>query len=159
MHLRTLGIEADQSDLQTIARRLRELTVQEFLGVRTDEYASYLNGSHRNQFEEMENNFENRGFFGCELCNPTPLALANILQVPLVIISFIENFPAIPIIPRETPLTDIPLYMAYQRVGAGHYDATIEAHHDLSAAPSIAATELRTESSQARRSNSTKSRQ
>jgi len=48
LHLRTLGIKADQSDFQTIARRLRELTVQEFLGVRRDEYASYLDGSHRN---------------------------------------------------------------------------------------------------------------
>ena len=98
----------------------------------------------------MANNFENRGFFDCELGNATPLALANILQVPLVIISSIENFPVIPIIPRETPLTDIPLYIAYQRVGAGHYDATIEAHHDPSAAPSVEAAELRTETSQAK---------
>ena len=72
LHLHTLEIEADQSDLQTTARRLRELTVQEFLSARRDEYASYLDGSRRNQFEEMANNFENRGFFDCELGNATP---------------------------------------------------------------------------------------
>ena len=150
LHLHTLEIEADQSDFQTTARRLRELTVQEFLGARRDECVSYLDGSHRNQSAEMANNFENRGFFDCELGNATPLALANTLQVPLVIISSIENFPVIPINPRETPLTDIPLYIAYQRVGAGHYDAMIEAPHDPSAASSIEATELCTESSQAK---------
>jgi len=33
-HLHTLGIEPDQSNLQNISQRLRELTVKEFLGVR-----------------------------------------------------------------------------------------------------------------------------
>jgi len=56
----------------------------------------------------MANNFVNKGFFDCELGNATPLALANILQVPLVIISSIENFPVIPVVPRENSLTDVP---------------------------------------------------
>lgn len=147
-HLHTLGIEPDQSILQNISQRLRELTVKEFLGVCRNEYASYLDSSHRDQFKDMANNFVNKGFFDCELGNATPLALANIVQVPLVIMSSIENFPVIPVIPRENSLTDVPLYRAYQRVGAGHYDGTKEADHELPAAPSIAATVSHTESCQ-----------
>ena len=132
-HLHTLGIKADQPDLQIIVQKLRALTVKEFFGGRRSEYVSYLDSSHRDEFENMANNFVERGFFDCELGNATPLALANILQVPLVIMSSIENFPVIPIIPREPPLTNVPIYIAYQRVGSGHYDATVEAQHGNSA--------------------------
>ena len=147
-HLRILGIEADQSDLQIITQKLRELTVKEFFGVRRSEYVSYLDCSHHDQFENMASNFSERGFFDCELGNATPLALANILQVPLVIISSIENFPVIPVIPRETPLSNVPLYIAYQRVGSGHYDATIEAQHETSLGPLVASAVLHTDSTQ-----------
>ena len=105
----------------------------------------YLDCSHRDQFENMAGNFAKRGVFDCELGNTTPLALANIFQVPWVIISSIENFPVILVIPRETPLTNVPLYIAYQRVGSGHYDATIEA---TSAGPLVASTVLHTDSTQ-----------
>ena len=147
-HLCSLGIEADSSDLQIITQKLRELTVKEFFGVRRSEYVSYLDCSHRHQFDNMANNFATRGFFDCELGNATPLALANICQVPLVIISSTENFPVIPVIPRETPLTTIPLFIAYQRVSAGHYDATIEAQHKTSVGPLGASTELHTDLTQ-----------
>ena len=55
----------------------------------------------------MASYFAKRGFFDCELGNATPLALANILQVPLVIISSIDNVPVLHVIPRETPLTNV----------------------------------------------------
>ena len=50
-----------------------------------------------------------------------------------------ENFPVIPVIPRET-LTNAPMYITYQRIGAGHYDATIETHQEPIALPSSAVT-------------------
>ena len=76
------------------------------------------------------NKFVNRGFFDCELGNATsPLALANVLRVPLDIMSSTENFPVIPVIARET-LTNAPMYITYQRIGSGHYDATIETHQE-----------------------------
>ena len=109
-HLRLLGIEADKTDVQAIEQTLRELTVKEFLGVHRDEYASYLDLTHREHFEDMANKFVNRGFFDCELGNATPLVLANVLQVPLVIMSSTENFPVIPVIPKET-LTNAPMYI------------------------------------------------
>ena len=40
-----------------------------------------------------------------------------------------KNFPVIPVIPRET-LTNAPMYITYQRIGVGHYDATIETHQE-----------------------------
>ena len=85
-----------------MGQALRELIVKEFLGVHRDEYASYLDLTHGEYFKNMANKFVNRGFFDCELGNATPLALANVLQVPLVIMSSTEKFPVIPVIPRET---------------------------------------------------------
>ena len=81
-HMRLLGIEADKTDIQTIGQTLRELIVEEFLGAHRGEYASYLDLTHREYFENMANKFVNRGFFDCELGNATLLALANVLQVP-----------------------------------------------------------------------------
>ena len=138
-HLRLLGIEADKTDVKTIGQTLRELTVKEFLDVHRDEYASYLDLTHREHFEDMANKFVNRGFFDCELGNATPLALANVLQVPSVIMPSTENFPVISVIPRET-LTNAPMYITYQRIGAGHYDATIETHQEPIALLSSAVT-------------------
>ena len=62
-HLRLLGIEADKTDIQTIGQTLRELAVKEFLGVHRDEYASCLDLTHREHFNNMANNFVNRGIF------------------------------------------------------------------------------------------------
>ena len=87
----------------------------------------------------MASKFVYRGFFDCELGNATPLALANVLHVPLVTMSSIENFPVIPVIPREN-LTNAPMYITYQRIGAGHYDAKIETHQEPVALPSTTPT-------------------
>ena len=138
-HLRLLGIEADKTDVRTIGQTLRELTVKKFLGVHRDEYVSYLDLTHREHFENMANKFNNKGCFDCELGNATPLALADVLQVPLIIMSSTENFPVIPVIPRKT-LTNAPMYITYQRIGAGHYDATIETHQEPIALSSSAVT-------------------
>ena len=100
-HMRLLGIEADKTDIQTIGQTLRELIIKEFLGVHRDELASYLDLKHCEYFENMANKFVNRGFFDCELANATPLASANILLVSLVIMPSTENYPVIPVIPRE----------------------------------------------------------
>ena len=62
-HLRLLGIEADKTDMQTMGQTPRELIVKEFLGVHRDGYASYLDLTHREDFESMANNFVNRGCF------------------------------------------------------------------------------------------------
>lgn len=61
-HLHTLGIKADQPDLQIIVQKLRALTVKEFFGGRRSEYVSYLDSSHRDEFENMANNFVERVF-------------------------------------------------------------------------------------------------
>lgn len=45
-------------------------------------------------------------------------------------------------------MTNVPLYIAYQRVGSGHYDATMEAQHETSAAPLVTFTVLHTDSHQ-----------
>ena len=77
-HLASIGILPDL-DLPEILKVLRELTVQEFLGVNKSEYTSYLVASDRKEFEDTAHRFADGGFFDCELGNAAPLALANIL--------------------------------------------------------------------------------
>ena len=40
--------------------------------------------------------------------------------------SSLEHYHVIPILPREIPLSRIPLYIVHLRIGAGHYDAAID---------------------------------
>ena len=114
-YVHIVEIEADQSDLQNITQKVRAGTDRQiFFRANKCLNLDFSNG------DQFENNFAKRTFLDCKFGNATPLALANILQVSLVIISSIENFPVIPVIPRETTLTNVPLYIAYQRVGTGH---------------------------------------
>lgn len=50
------------------------------------------------------------------------LALANVLKMPIVIFSSLENYPTIPVPPRQQ-LNDMPtLFVSFNAAGCGHYD-------------------------------------
>ena len=51
-----------------------------------------------------------------------PLALANALKHPVVIIIRMENLPVLPITQRET-IKCMPIFLAFDQSGPGHYDA------------------------------------
>ena len=124
-HLESVGVTKDLNMLCMI-RTLRKLTVDEFLGEHRSEYASYLEVDENQDYDQMAESLKKNGFFYCALGNAVPLALSNILKVPLVIMSSLEHYPVIPILPREIPLSRTPLYIVHLRIGAGHYDAAID---------------------------------
>ena len=66
--------------------------------------------------------YEESGVFGGALGDAMPLALSNVLQLPIVIFTSIENFPVIAISPRQQLPEVQPLYLAYTQQGPGHYD-------------------------------------
>ena len=50
------------------------------------------------------------------------LALANVLNLPVVLFTSIENFPVVVVNPRKQLPNTTPLYLAYRQQGTGHYD-------------------------------------
>ena len=124
-HLQTLGIYPDQ-ELAEISHQLRKHVVNEFLGPNMTEYSSFLISSEQISYEETAKNFESNGFFDCELGNAAILALANIMRIGMVVFTSLENYPVITIVPRNEPIAHTTVYLAFEQIGAGHYDAVIE---------------------------------
>ena len=124
-HLKSLGLSSNQ-DLQTTSTCLRKLVVTEFLGANMVEYSSFLLSTEHMSYEEMARYFERDGFFDCELGNAVVLALANVLCTGIIIFTSLENYPVITITPSVEPVTCTAIYIAFEQVGAGHYDAVIE---------------------------------
>jgi hypothetical protein len=90
------------------------------------EYSSFLMSAEQISYEETAKNFENDGFFDCELGNAAILALANIMRIGIVVFTSLENFSVITIVPRNEPIASTTVYLAFEQLGAGHYDAVIE---------------------------------
>ena len=54
-----------------------------------------------------------------------PLAMANVLQLPIVLITSAQNMPIVTVTPRST-ISETSIIHAYTQRGAGHYDALME---------------------------------
>lgn len=50
------------------------------------------------------------------------LDIANVLKMPIVIFSSLENFLTIPILPRQQLHDMPPLFESFNVAGCGHYD-------------------------------------
>ena len=73
-------------------------------------------------FENEVERFSHSGYFTGELGNLMVLAMANVLKIPIVIFSSLENFPTIPILPCQQ-LHGMPsLFISFNAAGCGHYD-------------------------------------
>lgn len=121
-HLTSVGIFKGQDEVDRIMR-LRELVVAEWLGEFSSEYSMFLTVADQSSFHDMAQRFIQRGVFDCELGNSVLMALANILKCPIVVFTSIDTYPIIPLIPRESPLSVIPIYVAFNQTGKGHYNA------------------------------------
>ncbi len=58
--------------------------------------------------------------------NAAILALANILRIGIVVFTSLENYPVITIAPRNESISCTTVCLAFEQLGAGHYDAVIE---------------------------------
>ena len=90
------------------------------------EYSSFLISTEQVSYEETAKNFEKDGFFDCELGNAAILALANIMCIGTVVFTSLTNYPVITIVPRNEPIVCTTAYLAFEQLGAGHYDAVVE---------------------------------
>ena len=106
-------------DQNEISSKLRALTVEEWM-LHPEEYKPFIQAEQT--FNREAQLFLTDGHFASELGNSMPLAMANLLKLPLVVISQMESLPVIPITPRET-IQCLPIFIAFDHSGAGHYDA------------------------------------
>ena len=117
-HLESLGLR-NCSDTHGMCSKLRELTVYEWIS-HPEEYQPFL-GVQQSLNEEARL-FLTDGHFASELGNSMPLAMANLLKLPIVVMTQMEHLHVIPVTPRET-LECLPIFVAFDHSGAGHYDA------------------------------------
>lgn len=119
-HVNSIGLQI--SDLQYTSLQLRRLTVEEWTGSNKGYYENFL-VSHQN-IDDAAKKFAEPGYFQNDLGDLMILALCNVLHVPIIIFSNIPYQPVIPVLPRETHF-DFLLFVAYNHIGAGHYDAAV----------------------------------
>ena len=99
--------------------------MEEFFGQNRHVYEPFLVTS-TDLYEKEAQKFLEPRFYDSELGNCVPLAVSNILQMPIVIFTSMENYPVTHVIPRGHVLFEVPLYLAYDHSGSGHYNLVIE---------------------------------
>jgi len=97
--LHALGISLEQS-LATIAPVLRQRAVDEWQGPFIEEYQQFFNDSEMDVYTEAEK-FRPSGEFCRPLGDAMPLAMANVLQLPIVLITSAHNMPIVTVTPRS----------------------------------------------------------
>ena len=55
-----------------------------------------------------------------------PLATANVLQLPLVLVTSVTDWPLTIITPQVQAISNVPLYFAFTQEESGHHDSVIE---------------------------------
>ena len=74
--------------------------------------------------EEEAPKFLVPGYFYGDLADTMLTSLANALQTPIIVFSSIAYHPFFCVTPN-TPTIPVPLMVAYNQCGAGHYDGVI----------------------------------
>lgn len=124
-YLKSIGISIEIPDKDKI-NVLRRLIVQEFMGPNRHVYEPFLITSTTDSYDAEAQKFLESGHYDSELGNCVPLAMSNILQVPLVIFTSMENYPITHVIPRTRVLSEVPIYLAFSHSDSGHYDLAVE---------------------------------
>ena len=120
-HINSIGLQI--GDLHQTSVQLRKLTIVEWTGCNKSFYEDFL-VSHQN-IDDAAEKFSEPGYFQNDLGDLMILALCNVLHLPIIIFSNIPEQPVIPVLPRETYF-DFLLFVAYNHIGEGHYDAAVK---------------------------------
>lgn len=138
-YLKSIGISTERSNEDKI-NVLRQLIVQEFTGPNRHLYEPFMITNTTDSYDTEAQKFLRPGHYDSELGNCVPMAMSNILQIPLVIFTSMENYPITQIIPRTRVLSEVPIYLAYNHGGSGHYNLAVEVTHTQSNSTTTEAT-------------------
>ena len=117
-----LGIKNQQS-ITEIARRLRQLIVQEWLS-NSEQYQPFVQPGL--DYYSDAKRFLMPGHFAASICDAMPLAAANVLHLPLVLVTSVTDWPLTIVTPHVQAISSVPLYLAFTQEESGHYDSLIE---------------------------------
>ena len=106
---------------------LRECFVEEILK-EDNELLAFLPTQDRYTKTQTAHLFKRRGVFDTALGDFVTKVCAEILRIPIVVVTSLTSLPYIPFLPSR-PLSSTFIHVAYHYYGAGHYDATKP--HDL----------------------------
>ena len=122
--LRRLGVlptTKNELEVFSLAKLLRLLVVQEWLGDNAEYYQGFVTtdiGTHAHEYL-------NSGEFGGDLGDLMVLTLSNILQMPVTIFSNIPDLELVCITPISGVNSISSLYLTYSNYGADRYDFAI----------------------------------
>ena len=102
---------------------LRQCLVDEWLD-NPSEYAPFIT-SNEKKFENMAKEFLTPGHFASEIGNSMPMAMSNVLSLPIAIFTGMKNMPIILVTRLSNVASDVPICLAYEHTGTGHYDYLI----------------------------------
>ena len=119
-HLLNIGLTSDMS-LEELTSQLRMLVVEEWRSDTANEYINFL-PTDIDYFAEVAQ-FETSGVFSGPISDLMPLAAANLLGIPLAIVTSEPTNPLISVCPSRDIVSSTPIFLAYFAYGPGHYDA------------------------------------
>ena len=119
--LSLIGAKADMRECQ-VATLLRNNYVKELLGERHSDYEAFVSHCDFDYNEEAKKFYESG--YDTELGNTMPLAMANLLQCPIIIFTKDNTKQTYYIIP-ETLTTEATILLIHTPLGPGHYDAAL----------------------------------
>lgn len=117
-HLESLRL-MNYKDTNEMSHKLRELIVHEWIS-HPEDYQPFLGVGQLLDHEASLFHYD--GHFASELGNCMALAMANLINLPIVVITQMESMSVVPVTPRET-LQCLPIFVAFDHAGVGHYDA------------------------------------
>ena len=118
-YLQSIGLDL-LADMESVALQLRQLTVKEWLD-HSSRYEGFLVDI---AIEDEAPKFLVPGYFHGDLADTMLTALSNALQTPIIVFSSIACHPYFCLTPR-TQTIPVPLMLAFNQSGAGHYDGVV----------------------------------
>jgi hypothetical protein len=130
-HLDCLGIDVENANIPSIAEKLRCLVVNEWQGQFCEEYMEFFSPSvecdadPKVMFMQEAEKFRKKGVFAVSLGDAAPLALSNILHLPIMVLTTNNTRAFTEICPRFLITSAKPILLAHYTDGPGHYNALV----------------------------------
>lgn len=125
----SIGITTNMT-IPQLASLLRELVVEEWISDHIDNYINFVSDSV--DFLAERKQFKQSGYHHGPLGDLMAMAMANVLHMPLAVVTSEPHSPLISVCPSGSSITDLTLFLAYNSFGAGHYDGAILVTKDVS---------------------------
>lgn len=118
----SIGITTNMT-IPQLASLLRELVEEEGISDHIDNYINFVSDSV--DFLAERKQFKQSGYHHGPLGDLMAMAMANVLHMPLAVVTSEPHSPLISVCPSGSPITDLTLFLAYNSFGAGHYDGAV----------------------------------